>query len=238
MFAPIARTHFWEGCRPLSSLFKNPWDSQKIMPLVIEITEEKCLIRLKGSTEVGYCLAAHILLNESRVSLSSITHENKLIIPSDKKYEILFIYRPADHEIKIKLPYEMNKNLLEYLTGGRREKECCMDFVSALYFGCGTFEVNRFLNDGERSYPITDSSTLQTGQAISIGDTANGAYTHRHLAIYLGEELFLSVMGNNIPILITTLEQMKLLYGLTTFAICPMLTIPENAVISKTMKAS
>ena len=76
----------------LRGLFKNPWETPSITPLMIEITEEKIPLRFRGKC-TGYGFGSDILLTGNRVPLASFSHINGLTIQPNKKYEILFKYK-------------------------------------------------------------------------------------------------------------------------------------------------
>ena len=215
----------------LRGLFKNPWETPSITPLMIEITEEKIPLRFRGKC-TGYGFGSDILLTGNRVPLASFSHINGLTIQPNKKYEILFKYKLQGIEKTQKVPPIMNQNLLNYLAGGRRENECCMDFVNALLFGCKTQQLNSIILNGSRSYFIDDSLSLTMGQTIAIGDNTSGVYEPKHFAIYIADGLFLSVMGNDTPLMITTLDQMKAVYNYPISSVIFPLLDSQNSIQS------
>lgn len=101
-------------------------------------------------------------------------------------------------------------NLLEFLKEGRRtEQYCCLHFFYQLY----EFNLAKdfSLNDWHLEY-LTDAAALNQGEAILLLHEEGAALIGRHFAIYLGEELFISLLGIEGAVGITNLEALKITY--------------------------
>ncbi len=191
-------------------MFKNPWENEESQNIIIEISDKRRVAHINGKT--GFFFDTNILINGNKIPLDSINYNNPLNISEHKKYEILFKYKLDDNEVVVRLTEQFNNNLLDFLSGGRRENECCMDFINAIYFGCSAVPLNTISLD-EELLTVTSSETLQAGQVISIGNGKDEDYVPDHFTLYLGDDLCLSVVGTNRPLLITTLDQMKFCYS-------------------------
>ena len=190
------------------SLIKNPWDKD-VAKIIIEITnQEEKLIGISGTT--GFYFVTNIIVDGKRIPLESISYDHPLKLSDKNNYRLLFKYPHLSDKENCELPSAMAQHLLTFLTGGRRQGECCIDFINDLYFGCGSVAVNQLYVRDFFGAPIKNDKQIAIGQAVGIGKDLGSP--PNHYAIYLGHGLFIAVMGNDCPIYVTTLEQMKLLY--------------------------
>lgn len=178
------------------SFFRNSSYSE-MNPIIIKITNQKETISLEDREAFVY--ESNIRLDGKSFPLNSLNYDKLLQIQPNKKYEIQFEFNDAT---RIKLPNKMNEHLLSFLIGGRRKGVACMDFINDLYFGCKSQALN-VINLIPFSLSLVGNVAI--GQTVSLND--------RHFAIYLANNLYISVMGNDHPLYITTLEQMKLIYN-------------------------
>lgn len=185
------------------------WDNKLTQSIIIKISDQKTVIVPSSN---AFCYQTYVLVNDNKVDLRSLDSDSALEVNSNGKYEITFEDFHRQERRFFKLPSLMNYNLFCFLTGGKRKKENCMDFINAIYFGCGTIKINDLSMVGDPSI-IDNIKDLMVGQAVAIGNKSSDdlGIKINHYAIYIGNNLFISTPGEN-PLIITTLEQMQLLY--------------------------
>ena len=192
--------------------------------LVIEITTVKLYLR---NTE-KYFYEAIVHINGRDILLHTLNHNNWLLVEKDQQYDVVFQYTTELETKKIKLPSKMNMHLFTYLKNGRRENECCMDFINALYYGPQTFKVNSiFLSSVTQ---IENCSSLKIGQAVGARTQSN--YNPSHFGIYLDDGLCLSILGNNGLLVVTTYEQMINIYDCDTLLAVYPIYVPHVPILT------
>lgn len=178
--------------------------------IVIEITNQKIEHTFPDDAK-GFIYKSNIIVdNNKTVDLFSVRYDKILEIQKNKRINLEF--RLGISNSKIEFPREMSNNFAAFLTGERRKGANCLDFVNDLLFGCGTQRLQHIhINSGDENQSIND---LTPGQAIVLGNVEKGAFFSNklHYAISLFNNLFLSVLGDDGPICITTLEQLKSIY--------------------------
>lgn len=193
-----------------SSIFNNPWDA-KPSKIIIDITNQKEI--LPCDDRLGFVFLTNILIEGKSISLMQFTYKifpnTILSLSPSTHYEVVFNYSYLNESKQIKLPKDMEQNLLCFLSGSRRKNENCKDFINDLYFKCNTQPIY----DIYFSFAQTTIEDVTIGQAIAIGTHLNNQFRANHFAIYLGGDLYLSVLGVNNFLGVTTLEQLKVFYN-------------------------
>jgi hypothetical protein len=196
------------------SIIKNPWESG-VKQICIKITDDLLNLAFNGIEAKSPSLVTYVKVDGKKIALHDLDFNQTLQTKPNTHNEIIFKDYHSEKKRVFKLPDEMNRNLLHFLTGSRRHGDNCMDFVNIMLFGCRNDGPHRiYLNLGKAAI-IGNDNNLAIGQAIAIG---SGLATHemKHFAIYLGNGLYISMMGDNNPLYVTTLEQMKLIYSVNT----------------------
>ena len=125
-----------------------------------------------------------------------------------------------DHLHPVCLPEIMNYNLLRFLQIGRIEPEfCCFDFVNFLF---GNFKQTNLIdeNDWTAEHYFADAY-LKPGDVIllhsSPSEDAPSCWSQRkmsekrHMAIYLGHGIYISLFGK-CSIMLTSMQEMQKVY--------------------------
>lgn len=211
-----------QQCNP--AMIRNPWENG-VKRITINITNKKLNLLFDGIEAKAPSFVTNVNIEGKTVPLHTFDFNNWLTLKRNNSYVIIFEdYHTKDKRV-FRLPEEMNKNLFHFLTGGRRWGDNCRDFVNAMLFGCGNNELQMIYLNRAESEIIKNDNNLAIGQAVAIGA---GLATEElcHFAICLGNGLYMSVLGDNNPIYITTLEQMKMIYGVNTAVKVTPVSVP------------
>lgn len=194
------------------------------LTILIEITPEKLqwIRRDEQGTlypSNGFVYKTNVIFGNQIIRLDHLNNNQmldpskQLDIPKQKKVNLKFRNNISNTEIR--LPKEMADNLAEFMTGGRRKDASCLDFINDLFFGCGTQTLHNINTNTDNNQEIVD---LKAGQAILLCDSFKNQQgvlklDNIHFAILLCDDLYISVFGNDGPICITSLEQLKGIYN-------------------------
>jgi len=191
-----------------SNFFINP--PSNTSELLIEVTKNRYAI--KGVTGFdGYGYESNILFEDSIIPLSSLTHLSRLKMSNYRNISnIKLVLSCLDENKSIILPENISKNLLHFLCNIRREEANCKDFINDLYFGCGSEPLNHISITSD--YIPLEEAKLEIGDAIILTRTSD-PMGFCHIVMNLGNDLCISDVDSNSPIVITTIDQMKLLYN-------------------------
>ena len=106
------------------------------------------------------------------------------------------------------LPEKVKKQILKYFNSGYSGPCDCNCF--AHYVNEVDFEFGRLKNSSWITSEISTEAILSPGDTIMIGKSENEI---THLAVYLGEGLYLSKFGTFGGLIVTTLRGMKMGFG-------------------------
>jgi hypothetical protein len=123
------------------------------------------------------------------------------------------------------LPETILSNLLNLLSQQRNKQICCYDFVSILF---NKFKMIGYFN----IFDWVISNEYQAGDAVALRSNLINflGYNYEHYAVYLGEDIYMSILGKGNCIHFTTLEEMKKLYKDTEVVGLKLIT-PKKEII-------
>jgi hypothetical protein len=139
-------------------------------------------------------------------------HEHETV-EGDVPSNLEIVIKSQGEDVVVTLPSNLQSKLLEYLTSGApSEPFDCSSFVHFLYnieyqfahFDASKWDINVLASEEE----------LAIGQAILINESdSDYSKNITHLAIYMGEGLYLSKFGRSGKLIVATLESQKVGFG-------------------------
>lgn len=151
--------------------------------------------------------------NQENIPIHELDHNNKKLF---ENYETLNIYvNKNNFEEKVVLPTELKSNLLNFIKNFKTNKKyyCCINFVYELMYGREQIFRDNFLYGMQLSY--FDIKKIQRNDVIIMYDYyKDNDINKMHVAIHLDKEYFISLIGTNGPLTITSLEELTKLYDM------------------------
>ena len=149
----------------------------------------------------------------------ALKSENTRVFISDKNFKVA----------SVNLPQRIYANLHKFLQEGRPDLGfCCVDFVTYLFEKYSSKNLNSLDIDQWEFLPFK-ASQISPGEAvmlykkeeldqaqdqkIDINWTKLKQLESKHFAIYIGANIYLSLLGKRGPLTFTTLKEMQKFYG-------------------------
>lgn len=137
-------------------------------------------------------------------------HELKPIFLAPNADVTFSITLPDGKSSEVNLPREMNERLVSYLINGGEptspfDCNCFAHYFNGVEYVFGTFRSELWSIN-----PLSSESDLAVGDTIIIGYSLNRI---THLAIFIGNGLYLSKFGSNGPLIVSDLNAMKIGFG-------------------------
>lgn len=179
------------------TIFKRIYENARNIETGAQIQTQKCILECEGMSEKSLLqipLRSNCTDIEIRLSGKSI----KIINPF-----------PTDR---------IKKKFIRYLNHGRPVPGfACIDFITYLFDKFR--DLNNYHSEDWFVYPFEDKNLIPGATLITCKEVKkleNGQIQLLdpiHFSYYLGHKLYISVCGNNGPLLVTRLSEMKKAYG-------------------------
>lgn len=202
---------------PGSSIIRNPWDekSAPVSKVVLQITGK--IIPLEFQGRRAYCYESILKTDGGSIPLESINVDTPYMLDKTRKYELIIedARRGSNSKHINLLPPVMAHNLLNYISGGRKENDKSIDFVNAVYFGSNLSNQVGFLNEGI-THQTAVNTVVKIGQVVMLGNlNERHEFMGLTFVLHIGGGLYMSNLGKSSPH-IAPLDQLKIIYGTTT----------------------
>lgn len=188
--------------------------------VVIEITLQELPAMMTGDGAGFRARQVNVQAGALSFGLHSLPGAMDHIMPTAKAY--LFRTEEGGKRFAIDLPSTMKTRLVEYIRNGGPPRtlldgtgevrsECRFDCNSFVHFVTGVpYEYGKFSTDQWILSRIDHQNPIQLGDVILIG---YGDREINHVAINIGDDLFISKFGASGPVLVTDLTTLQMAYG-------------------------
>jgi len=196
-----------------SSLLLEP---KEISRVTLEITGLELPQILNGDGSGFRARQVNVRAGSMSFGLHDLPGPLKHILPSAKAY--LYSAGEGGKRKSIDLPELMKVKLVEYIRNGGPPKEllngaseCRFDCNSFVHYVTGvSYEYGKFSTDSWTVARIDDQNPIQVGDVILIGYSPKEI---NHVAINIGDDLYISKFGASGPVLVTDLTTLQMAYG-------------------------
>lgn len=188
--------------------------------VVVEITLQELPAMMTGDGAGFRARQVNVQAGALSFGLHNLPGPTDHILPTAKAY--LFRTEEGGKRFAIDLPSTMKTRLVEYIRNGGPPKkfldgagdvrsECRFDCNSFVHFVSGVpYEYGKFSTDQWTLSRIDHQNPIQLGDVILIG---YGEREINHVAINIGDDLYISKFGASGPVLVTDLTTLQMAYG-------------------------
>ncbi|MDZ4082466.1 MAG: NlpC/P60 family protein [Bdellovibrionales bacterium] len=192
----------------------------KTKRVVIEITLQELPAIMTGDGAGFRARQVNVHAGSMSFGLHNIPGPMDHISPTAKAY--IFRTEEGGKRFSIELPNAMKARLVEYIRNGGPPKkglegsneirsECRFDCNSFVHYVTGvSYEYGKFSTDQWTLSRIDYQNPIQLGDVILIG---YGDREINHVAINIGDDLYISKFGASGPVLVTDLTTLQMAYG-------------------------